>query len=353
MTPQQLKIIRKIVRKAGLENLGYGHIVQNNTNELSWIDAAIDADQPPPTPAIPTRDIALEMAKEYDIRRENQNYSMVDAMLSAFNKYRIIDSKPTPTTPVLPQESTEGQDDEMAQMLWRIGHPNYSSLPPQSNEVKAIGTFVGLWGADGLIKWDKPFNYSLPIPLNIGDKVYAAPSVSPIPTETDVNEALDIIKDVAKQLKGTAFSQHLVREGNGDVWRFIGEGETVAQRVLDFVANKPSQSSELPWRCLHCDEIFTDQEAAILHFGTSERQNAACSINIAEYRAMEARMVSYNEEDAEIHHQLASLKTKHAQELRREEEIGYARGLVDAFKFPNDGMPPNFASSTCKRYWII
>lgn len=55
-----------------------------------------------------------------------------------------------------------------------------SSLP-QGGEAKAVGTFVGLWGSDGLIKWEKPFNYTEPIPINIGDKLYAAPVAQTLP----------------------------------------------------------------------------------------------------------------------------------------------------------------------------
>jgi hypothetical protein len=41
MSSEQLKIIREIVRRAGLKNLGYEHVVQHNSAELAWIDVAI------------------------------------------------------------------------------------------------------------------------------------------------------------------------------------------------------------------------------------------------------------------------------------------------------------------------
>ncbi|USN16384.1 hypothetical protein PLUTO_00680 [Luteibacter phage vB_LflM-Pluto] len=88
--------------------------------------------------------------------------------------------------------------------------------------------------------------------------------------------------------------------------------------------NEPVQ-----WRCFHCDEVFTIREQAALHFGTSERQNPACQIDIAEYRAMEARMVRYNEEDADIHRRMARMQSEHASALRRAEEAGYAKALKD------------------------
>ncbi|KWH57856.1 hypothetical protein [Burkholderia cepacia] len=86
------------------------------------------------------------------------------------------------------------------------------------------------------------------------------------------------------------------------------------------------------WRCFHCDEVFTDAESATLHFGRSERQSPACSIDIAEYRSMEQRMHAYNEEDSELHRTMYRMQAQHQTDLRREEEKGYARGLADGMK---------------------
>jgi hypothetical protein len=82
------------------------------------------------------------------------------------------------------------------------------------------------------------------------------------------------------------------------------------------------------WRCFHCNETFTNADAATEHFGASERQNPACQIDITEYRAMEARMVRYNDEDADIHRQWYGMQNEHQQALRRAEEDGYAKGLA-------------------------
>ncbi|MBM7166110.1 hypothetical protein [Pseudomonas aeruginosa] len=84
------------------------------------------------------------------------------------------------------------------------------------------------------------------------------------------------------------------------------------------------------WRCFHCGEHFLDEAAAALHFGTHEMHSPACLIDVAEYREMEARMRSYNDEDAEIHRAMARQRTQHQIELRRAEEQGYSRGLKDA-----------------------
>jgi NADH pyrophosphatase NudC (nudix superfamily) len=97
--------------------------------------------------------------------------------------------------------------------------------------------------------------------------------------------------------------------------------------------------SDKHWRCFHCDEVFTDEAAAREHFGSYGPRiisEPACQIDAAEYRAMELRMADYNAEDADIHRQMARMECEHKAALRREEEKGYARGLADAVKHPND-----------------
>lgn len=84
------------------------------------------------------------------------------------------------------------------------------------------------------------------------------------------------------------------------------------------------------WRCFHCDETFTDTESAALHFGTHERHSPACTIDVAEYRRMEAMGERYAEEDAEVHRSMYRMQNEHSVELRRAEEAGYARGLNDS-----------------------
>lgn len=83
------------------------------------------------------------------------------------------------------------------------------------------------------------------------------------------------------------------------------------------------------WRCFHCDESFTDREAAALHFGTREHHQPACTIDIAEYRRAEAENQRYREEDSDLHREMYALRAQHQVELRRAEEAGYARGLKD------------------------
>lgn len=103
----------------------------------------------------------------------------------------------------------------------------------------------------------------------------------------------------------------------------------VAQRLAS-----AQQANE--WRCFHCDERFTDKDAAALHFGTHEYQEPACLIDIAKYREMEALQLRYADEDACVHRTMRRMETEHQQALRSAEEAGYARGLADAAKYPEE-----------------
>lgn len=90
------------------------------------------------------------------------------------------------------------------------------------------------------------------------------------------------------------------------------------------------QAAKTKWRCFHCDQTFTDRDAAAVHFGTSERHQPMCSISSNEYREMERRMEQYNAEDAEIHREMYRQRNEHIQALRRAEEIGYAKGVAES-----------------------
>lgn len=101
---------------------------------------------------------------------------------------------------------------------------------------------------------------------------------------------------------------------------------------------QPQQSvGAVTWRCFHCAECFEDRRAAAEHFGTALSHQPACEIDIAEYRAMEARMEAYNEEDSELHRAIRRLEREHRTALMRDEEKGYARGLKDAHAPEQDG----------------
>jgi hypothetical protein len=84
------------------------------------------------------------------------------------------------------------------------------------------------------------------------------------------------------------------------------------------------------WTCFHCGETFTHQMAARLHFGASIHDEPKCQISAHKLRAMEQQLRRYQEEDTDLHREIARMKSDHASALRREEEKGYERGLRDA-----------------------
>ncbi len=92
------------------------------------------------------------------------------------------------------------------------------------------------------------------------------------------------------------------------------------------------------WICFHCWEhfppTFAGQQAARHHFGDGPTEDPACRINARQFRAMQDLTRRYQDEDTSLHREIYRLKAEHATALRREEEKGYARGLVDAVKYP-------------------
>jgi hypothetical protein len=86
------------------------------------------------------------------------------------------------------------------------------------------------------------------------------------------------------------------------------------------------------WRCFHCDEVFTDREAASLHFGDygpRSYTDAHCLIDAPKLRDMEFQLQRYQEEDGPIHRLMHRQASEHTQALQRAEEAGYAKALKD------------------------
>lgn len=99
-----------------------------------------------------------------------------------------------------------------------------------------------------------------------------------------------------------------------------------------------------PWRCFHCDDVFTDAALAQEHFGSSEYQEPGCKIDLAKYREMESLLRRYAEEDTDLHRSIHALNTKHQVELIRQEETGYIRGLKDAMEAASTVFPEKLVS---------
>ncbi len=105
------------------------------------------------------------------------------------------------------------------------------------------------------------------------------------------------------------------------------------------VAQKARAALAVPhvttWRCFHCDELFTDRDAAQLHFGSSDGGVPACRLApdqaglIAIIREQGDELSRFREEETASFREFYSLGAEHAVALRREEEKGYSRGLAD------------------------
>jgi hypothetical protein len=93
-------------------------------------------------------------------------------------------------------------------------------------------------------------------------------------------------------------------------------------------------SAPVGWRCFHCDENFTDRDAARLHFGATEFDKPACQIDIEHVRWVQAQYQRAVDEDTEALRAIGRLASEHETLRRRAEEQGYAKGLDDAKKHP-------------------
>lgn len=87
------------------------------------------------------------------------------------------------------------------------------------------------------------------------------------------------------------------------------------------------------YKCFHCKQVFND-ETGREHFGSSITDIPACQIDAKHLRQIEQQLEKYQEEDTDLHRRIASLQTKHTQDLMRAEERGYAKGLEDGRKYP-------------------
>jgi len=125
--------------------------------------------------------------------------------------------------------------------------------------------------------------------------------------------------------KDTDFTKH-IELWTPDTWQFT-------ERLCNLaVAHSRKDAEPVGWKCFHCGEVFTTKLEGLKHFGSSERQDPACTIDVLQYRAMEALIERYVDEDTDLHRSMGKMRSDHETALRREEEAGYARGLADGQK---------------------
>lgn len=99
------------------------------------------------------------------------------------------------------------------------------------------------------------------------------------------------------------------------------------------------------WTCFFCGETFKSVGSARDHFGATQDAQAGCVIKVElggergmlmALRKAEAEIARHMEEDTDLHRAILRLQSKHADSLRDAEEAGFARGLRDAKKHPEE-----------------
>jgi hypothetical protein len=123
-----------------------------------------------------------------------------------------------------------------------------------------------------------------------------------------------------------------------DYAKSLGLGTPESRAVVTAIEHARAVVDEpSAWRCFHCDEEFTTQEAAAEHFGKYQDCQPACKIGVEIFRQMEKDLASFQAEDTHSAREFYALGAKHAGEARSAEEKGYARGLKDARSVSVDG----------------
>jgi hypothetical protein len=105
--------------------------------------------------------------------------------------------------------------------------------------------------------------------------------------------------------------------------------DNMRRAAEEMVAVAREERAPAEWRCFHCDEIFTDYEEALLHFGEDRTLDPACQIDVKILREMERQLARYRAEDLDKDRAFYRMQAEHTVALRKAEEEGYRRGLVD------------------------
>lgn len=107
----------------------------------------------------------------------------------------------------------------------------------------------------------------------------------------------------------------------------------------------PETITSQPWRCFHCDEVFTERRCAAAHFGANEEAEPACKIKQGGERGLLDALRKAESDLADAWHMIHSESTdaakayyaqtsRHREQLTAAEQTGYDRGLADAQTHP-------------------
>lgn len=95
------------------------------------------------------------------------------------------------------------------------------------------------------------------------------------------------------------------------------------------------QDGDLPWRCFHCDESFTDEAEAREHFGATLYRDPACQLapdQLKHIRGLEERnaeLVRHNEEldnEARLWNEAESDRVRRIGNVQWWQEMDYREG---------------------------
>ena len=109
---------------------------------------------------------------------------------------------------------------------------------------------------------------------------------------------------------------------------------------------RATRERRIYWRCFHCGEAFTKAQArwARQHFGADETALPVCQMRVPgehhllEYlRKAELDLDFYRQEDTELHRAIHAMAADHATKLRKAEEEGYHKGLIDGRQASGEG----------------
>jgi hypothetical protein len=128
--------------------------------------------------------------------------------------------------------------------------------------------------------------------------------------------------------------------------------EIERQRSTPSAKRGAAEVSRKHWRCFHCDEVFHTHVDAENHFGKRQGDEPACRIKAAgefallqALRSAQEDLCRYWAEDSDILRAMHSMIADHQLALRREEEKGYERGVIDRTK-----EFKNFHRLLCERF---
>lgn len=101
------------------------------------------------------------------------------------------------------------------------------------------------------------------------------------------------------------------------------------ERAWEAAMRAAMEAGPKVWRCFQCDEVFTDEACARLHFGEYQDCDPICKVGAERYRDLENQLAAYRSESDEATKEFYALGARHTTRLMREEEKGYERGLAD------------------------